>query len=104
MPAIQGAVQDLAAIVVGHQLAATRPAKRLSPIGKTRTGSVERCHQVPWPAVDRYFEDPGWEARPIHDRFVVAGQETRALTQFGNAQRAKIVFEEDSGLLVCGST
>jgi len=76
----------------------------LSPIGKARTGAVERRHQVPWPAVDRYFEDPGGEARSVHDRFVVAGQETRALTQLGYAQRAKIVLEEHLGLLFGQST
>src|SRR4029077_10234207 len=72
--------------------------------GKAGTGAVWRWHQIARAAVNRDFEDSRGKARPIHDRFVVTGQESRAVTQLGYAQRAEIALEEDPCLLWCEST
>ena len=45
----------------------------------------------------------GGKPRPIHDRFVVTGQQSRAVAQLGYAHRAEIAFEEQPCLLSCDS-
>src|SRR5215813_5312777 len=101
MLAVEGTVEDLATIVVGHEFAAGCAPQRLSSVGKPRAGSVWRRHQIPRATVDRDFEDSSGDPRPIYDRFVVPGQKSGVLTQLGYAQRTEIAFEEHSCLL-CG--
>src|SRR5262249_27057432 len=40
MPAVEGPVEDLAAIVVGYELAVARPPQRLSLVRESKTGAI----------------------------------------------------------------
>ena len=100
MLAVEGAVENLAAIVVGDELAGARAPHRLSPVGEAGAGAVGRRHQIRRAAIDRNLEDRGGKPRPVHDRLVVAGQESRAVAQLADAQRSEIAFEELPSLLL----
>src|SRR5262249_55846095 len=101
MLAVQGAVEDLAAIVIGHQCTAAGPSQRLAFVGKTGTSAVARRYQVRRPAVDRHFEDLSGKPGAVDDRFVVPGQQTGTVAQPGYAQRAEIVFKKYPRLVIC---
>src|SRR5215831_16312035 len=95
------AVEDLAAIVVGHQYTAASPSQRLSLVGKAGTSAVTRRYQVWRPAVDWDFEDSSGKPGAVDNRFVVPGQQSGAVAQLGYAQRAEIVFEKYPRLVIC---
>jgi hypothetical protein len=98
--AVQGAVEDLAAVVVRHQRTAAGAPQRLPAIGKPGTGAVQRRHEIGRPAIDRNLEDGRGEPRSLDDRLIVAGEEARAVAQLGDAQRTEVALEEQPCLLV----
>src|SRR5262245_22892080 len=98
MLAVEGAVEDLAAIVVGHEFAVARLPQRLSFIGKSNGSAPDRGHQIRRASIDWNFEDRAGEPGAVDDRFVITGQQSCAVTQLGYAQRPKVAFEEQPGL------
>ncbi|MCZ7657423.1 MAG: hypothetical protein M5U07_05980 [Xanthobacteraceae bacterium] len=92
--AVERAVEDLAAVVVAHELAVGHFPLRCPAIGKAGTLSVGWRHQVVRTPVDRHPEDAGRNPRSLHDRLVVAGQEPRALAEPRDAQRTEVALEE----------
>src|SRR6516164_9631753 len=69
MLAVKSAVEDLAAIVVGHQCTTGGSPQRLSLVGKAGTDAVARRYQIQRPAVDWDFEDSSGKPRAVDDRF-----------------------------------
>src|SRR5262249_25325891 len=94
------AVEDLAAIVIGHQCTAAGPSQRLSLVGKAGTSAVARRYEVWRPAVDWHFEDSSRKPGAVDDRFIVPGQQTGTIAQPGYAQWAEIVFEKYPRLII----
>src|SRR6516165_5837491 len=101
MLAVKSAVEDLAAIVVGHQCTTGGSPQRLSLVGKAGTDAVARRYQIQRPAVDWDFEDSSGKPRAVDDRFIVTSQQSGAVAQLGYVQRAEIVFEKYPRLVIC---
>ena len=101
MLAVKSAVEDLAAIVVGHQCTTGGSPQRLSLVGKAGTRGVARRYQVWRPAVNWDFEDSSGKPRAVDDRFIVTSQQSGAVAQLGYVQRAEIVFEKYPRLVIC---
>src|SRR5215831_10058432 len=99
--AVKSAVEDLAAIVVGHQCTTGGSPQRLSLVGKAGTDAVARRYQIQRPAVDWDFEDSSGKPRAVDDRFIVTSQQSGAVAQLGYVQRAEIVFEKYPRLVIC---
>src|SRR3974390_145580 len=104
MLAVKGAIEDLAAIVVGHQCTAAGPPQRLSLVGKAGTSAVTRRYEVRRRAVDWDVEDSSGKPGSVDDRFVVPGQQSGTVAQLGYAQRAEIVFEKYPRLVIICET
>src|SRR6202012_220746 len=82
------AILDFAAIVIGHELAATDLAKHLALVRQARRVLLETTDkQVGRPTIDRHVIDIGLRARPLEDRLVIAGHKAGILAQPGYLKR-----------------
>src|SRR6218665_1323854 len=69
-----GAILDLAAIVVGHELATTDLAKYVAAIRHARGGLVVAAHeQIRRAAIYRHRIDIGFGPRTIDHRLIITG-------------------------------
>src|SRR5262249_35700233 len=94
MLAVERAVENLAAIVIGHELAAALAPQRLPPVGKAGAGAARRRHEIGRTAIDRDLEDGRRKPRPVAHRLVVAGEEAGTVAQLADAQRAEVALEK----------
>ncbi len=88
-------VFDLAAIVIGYELAAADLAKHLSLVGQTNGVLFEAADkQVRGTAINRHGVDVGLGPGPVDHGLVVAGDKTLAFAKPRDAQGEKMLLEE----------
>ena len=96
MPAVERAVLDLGARVIGHDLAAAEAAADKNALA--REGVAEpapaRGDKIRRPAIKRRGEFAGRHARAVDDRLVIAGEKSVGVAELVDADGAEIVFEE----------
>ncbi|CCD96483.1 hypothetical protein BRAO375_600055 [Bradyrhizobium sp. ORS 375] len=93
--ALDGAVLDLRAVVVGHELAPSDLAIDRTLVGQARRVLLETAHeQVGRTAIDRNVVDLVLGARALDHRLVVAGDEAVGIAELGDLQRLEISLEE----------
>jgi hypothetical protein len=81
MLAIERAILDFAAVVVGHERAVGQPARGTAAVGKALTLLIaRRWDEIARPPVDRHGELAGRKPRAVDDRLIVAGQESGGVT------------------------
>src|SRR6202042_2439649 len=90
LEAIEGAILDLATVIIGHEFAARGPPVGAAGVRErtTRPACTGR-HEIGRAAIDRYGEFPGREPRAIDDRFVITGEEPGRIAELADADRAK---------------
>ena len=96
MPAVERAILDLAAIVIGHDLAAADAAADLDALARERIAELAPAgdDQIGRPAVERRREVAGRHPRALDDRLVIAGEKAVAVAELVDAQRPEIILEE----------
>ena len=96
MPAVERAVLDLAAVVIGHDLAAADAAADLDALAGKRIAELAPAgdDQIGRPAIERRGELAGRHARAVDDRLVIAGEKAVRVAELADAQRPEIVLEE----------
>jgi hypothetical protein len=101
MPAVERAVLDLPAVVIGYDFAAPEAAADKNALaGKcVAKPAAAGNDQIGRTAIERRGELTGRHARSGDDRFVIAGQETVSIAEPVDADRAKIFLEEFAGAL-----
>src|SRR5262249_9234531 len=96
MPAVERAILDLAAIVIGHDLAAAdAPADKNTLAGKgIAQFAPAGGDQIRRAAVKRRGEIAGGHSRTGNDGLVIAGQKAIGLAELAYADGAEMSFEE----------
>src|SRR6185437_10357790 len=93
--AVERTVLDLAAVVIGHELAAAYLAEHLALVRQVGRGLRIAAHeQVRGTPVDRHIIDLVLGQRSLDDRLVIAGDEAGILAEPRNLQRHEVLFEE----------
>ena len=96
MPAIERAVLDLAAIVIGHDLAAADAAADFDALARESVAELAPAgdDEIGRPAIKRRRELAGRHPRAFDDRLVIAGEKALGVAEPVDAQRPEIVLEE----------
>ncbi len=96
MPAVERAILDLAAIVVGHDLAAADAAADENAFARKRVAELAPAggDEIGRPAIKRRGKFAGRHARAGDDRLVIAGEKTVGIAELVDANRPEIILEE----------
>src|SRR5262249_48339166 len=96
VPAVKRAVLDLAAVVIGHELAAAETPANLHAFARERVAKLAPAgdDKVGRAPKQRRGKLAGRLARAFDDRLIIAGEKAVAVAELGDAQRAEIVLEE----------
>ncbi len=92
--AVERAVLDRAAVVIGNELAVRHAAECLARVGERRAVGEAGRGEIGRPAIERHREFPRRETRAVDDRLVIAGEEARRFAELADAHRNEIGFEE----------
>ena len=96
MPAVERAILDLGAIVIGHDFAAADAAADLDALAGKRIAEFAAAgdDEVGRPAVQRRGKFAGRNPRAVDDRLVIAGEKAVGVAELADAKRPEIVLEE----------
>ena len=96
MPAVERAVFDFGARVIGHDLAAADAAADEYAFARESIAELAPAggDQVRRPAIERRGEFAGRHARAIDDRLVIAGEESGCIAELVDMKRTEILLEE----------
>src|SRR5271156_5717672 len=96
MPAVERAVFDLAAGVIGHDLAAAETAANGCALAWERFAQPTPAgdDEIRRPTIERRGELAGRHARALDDRLVIAGEEAVGIADPVDADGTEIVLEE----------
>src|SRR5262249_32675104 len=99
MPSVERAILNLAAVVVGHNLAAPDATTDEHALGWKRIAKLAPAggYEIRRPAVKRRGEFAGGDAWAGNDRFVISGEGSVAIAQAVDADRPKMVFKKFPG-------
>src|SRR5580704_11205490 len=102
MPAVERAVLDLAAIVIGHHLAAADAAPNLDTLAGEGVAELAPAgdDEIGRPAIEWRRELAGRDPGSVDDGLIVPGQKPIGVAEPVDVQRAKILLEKFPGAVI----
>jgi hypothetical protein len=91
---VERAILDLAAVVIRDEFTGWCLTEGPPAIWKWSAGDGAGRDEIARAAVQRHGELPGRKSRPIHNRFVVAGEKACGIAELADSHRHEIRLEE----------